>query len=397
MLPLMTGKQANRAFAVLPETRTTAWAPSHVAAISQQEIQQIPVIRAGDVVKAINDVDIWDSWPVQNADGSVASVGGRELWMALAAPFHQDTMQRHYYARIRLFERNESVWSDCGNLLPDGFSPGSREWSGSALYGGTDQTVTLFFTAAGRRDEATFTFEQRIFQTTGRVSMDGNRTSLVGWSQPVEAFAADGVIYMRADQSDGKIGEIKAFRDPAVFQDPQTGDFYILFAGSLGNSSSKHNGAIGLARANGQGFSGWTLLPPLITADELNNELERPHIVMHDGRYYLFWSTQQHVFAPAGPNGPTGLYGMVSENILGPYRPLNGTGLVAANPSEEPLQGYSWLVLDTLEVTSFIDFWGLEGRSADPGSSLVRHQFGGTFAPRFSLRLDGDRAEIVRP
>ena len=37
--------------------------------------------------------------------------------------------------------------------------------------------------------------------------------------------------------------------------------------------------------------------------------------------------------------------------------PLNGTGLVFANPDTAPKQAYSWLVLPDLQVTSFIDAW----------------------------------------
>ena len=130
--------------------------------------------------------------------------------------------------------------------------------------------------------------------------------------------------------------------------------------------------------------TGWRLMPPIISADTLNNELERPHVIRQDGRYYMFWSTLQHVFDPAGPTGPTGLYGMVSDNLLQGWQPLNGTGLVFANPREAVAQAYSWLVLPDLSVASFVDDW-------KPGAN---RSFGGTFAPFLRLKLRGDRALI---
>src|SRR5690606_13744006 len=117
-------------------------------------------------------------------------------------------------------------------------------------------------------------------------------------------------------------GTIKAFRDPAYFRDPNSGARFLFFAGSLARSTSAFNGVIGAA-VSGVAEAGWRLLPPILSADGLNNELERPHVVYHDGRYYLFWSTQGQVFDPAGPVGPTGLYGMVSDRLDGGWVPLN--------------------------------------------------------------------------
>jgi levansucrase len=46
----------------------------------------------------------------------------------------------------------------------------------------------------------------------------------------------------------------------------------------------------------------------------------------------------------------------VADDVLGPWRPLNGTGLVAANPEEAPFQTYSWWVDASLDVWGFIDY-----------------------------------------
>ena len=152
-----------------------------------------------------------------------------------------------------------------------------------------------------------------------------------------------------------------------------------------------HDGVVGLATRDG---FGWAIEAPLVDATGVNNELERPHIVVRDGLYYLFWSTQAKRFAP-GIGAPTGLYGMVADRLSGPWRPLNGSGLVAANPIEEPTQAYCWWVTGEGDVISFVDYWGLDGVPRGSDAAFRRAHFGGTAAPFFRLELKGDSARIA--
>jgi levansucrase len=329
---------------------------------------------------------------VQRRDGSVARFDGAELWMALSAPALPDPAKRHDLARIRLLVSKGGVYRDCGDLLPADHSPGSREWAGSAIVDDALSNVTLFFTAAGRRGDGARTFEQRLFETSGALFWKSGRPNFKSWSVPVESVVADVDHYVHTATDGGQPGHIKAFRDPAYFRDPADGREYLLFAASLKRSHNPWNGAVGAALRDG---GGWRLAPPILSADGVNNELERPHIVVKGGAYYLFWSTQRHMFARGGPAGPNGLYGMRGASMSGPWQPLNGSGLVAGNPKAEPYQTYSWLVLDTLEVVSFIDYWGLKGRSSGGDPDLLRSQFGGAPAPRFRLAIDGLSARIV--
>ena len=364
-----------------------SWTGDHVSAVCEAAAPRSAPIAGTDVVPVAPDLGIWDAWPLQRADGSPHLLpGARELWMALAAPRAADPDERHSCARIHLVLRDAAGWRHLGPAMPDGFSPGSREWSGSAVVDSAGQHVTLYFTAAGRRGERSITFEQRMFSAEAMLDLTGEDPRLGGWRALREIVEFDPRHYMTTVGGPGVVGQIKAFRDPAFFRDPACGQDYLFFAGSKAGSSSAFNGVIGLACADPSAPSGWTPLPPLISADTLNNELERPHAIFHDSRYYLFWSTQRHVFDPAGPTGPTGLYGMVSDTLLTGWRPINGTGLVLANPSQAPAQAYSWLVLPDLSVTSFVDDWH--------GSDM--RTFGGTFAPFLHLRIDGDRVSIER-
>lgn len=368
------------------------WAASDVALLDRRRPPDIPLITGADVTRLAAGRDFWDMWPVQRRDGSVARFNGAELWMALSAPALQDPAKRHDVARIRLLVSKGGGFRDFGNLLPAERSPGSREWAGSAFVDDDGDRVTLHFTATGRRGDRAATFEQRLFETTGSLTWTGGRPAFRSWTTPTESVVADGHFYVQTASDGGSPGRIKAFRDPSYFRDPKDGREYLLFSASLRQSENPWNGAIGVAVREGDR---WRLAPPLLSADGVNNELERPHIVFGAGAYYLFWSTQRHMFAPSGPSGPNGLYGMFAPSMAGPWRFLNGSGLVAGNPDLEPFQTYSWLVLDTFEVVSFIDYWGMKGRALVTEPHLLRSQFGGAPAPRFRLAINDFSAAVA--
>ena len=330
---------------------------------------------------------LWDMWPLQLADGSIAAIDGGSLWFVLAAPDRSDPALRHFEARIRLLHRKNEAWRDLGWALPQGDRSFEREWAGTAVL--KDAIVSLFFTAAGLASQPGG-YQQHLFEAHGILQPDG---LIVDWSAPRESLANSGEFYAVADQQEGELGKVTAFRDPAHFRDPADGQDYLLWTASLAGAASEYNGAVGIARRSGE--NGWELLPPLLHADGVNNELERAHMVFRGGHYYLFWATQASTFDPAGPVGPTGLYGMVSDQLFGDYEPLNGSGLVLANPRDEPAQTYSWHVTKELLVSSFVDHWGLKGRSLANDPGLAAQSFGGTPAPFVRLMLDGTKARIA--
>lgn len=368
---------------------TTAWTPAALAGLGAGDWPRAPAI-AGPLPRPLPGHDLWDYWPVQETDGRAAWLAGGRLIVALAAPWTADPEARHGVARLRLLHQRENDWRDLGWLLPDGFSPGSREWSGSTIIHADQRRLTLYFTAAGRRGEVSIGFEQRLFETAAPLAVVDGEIRVGDWTPPAELVAPDGVTYASDMAGGGAIGTIKAFRDPAWFRDPTTGREHITFAASLAGSASPWNGAVGHAVRDA---TGWQLQPPLLTADGLNNELERPHLVAHRGRLLLFWSTQAKVFAHPGPIGPTGLYGAVADSIAGPWRLLNGHGLVFGNPDTAPFQAYSWLVLPDLAVLSFADLVGLARPPIDVAQA--RAHFAGVPAPDLRLWVEGERAGLA--
>jgi levansucrase len=379
--------------------RPSAWRAEHVRAIGDLAPHTIAAIDPAALTPALPGVDLWDLWPLQNADGTTTLFDGWSIWFVLSAPVLPDPEMRHAVARIRLMAHRhgvgrDGIWRDGGNALPDGLNPGSREWAGSALFHPETGDVTLFYTVAGFKDEEQTSVAQRLFQTRGALTVTDGIPAITCWSTPVESFASDDHDYVLVNQREGAPGFIKGFRDPAHFRDPADGRTYILFTGSLKASTHTHNACIGIARAEDAALTQWTLLPPLISADTLNNEQERPLVIHRNGFYYLFWSTQRKVFAPDGPSGPNGIYGMVAEHLFGPWEPLNGTGLVACNPEHVPFQAYSWWVDNDLTVWGFADYAGVSREELIDDGAWRRDHFAGTPAPTFRLALDGRRGWV---
>lgn len=375
---------------------TTSWTSEHVASIGSDGASP-PVIVAGDL-RAVPGLDLWDPWPVRQVDGGIARHDGDELWVALSCPASGHPGERHDRARLRLLTLGAGGARDLGDLFPPGASLGSREWAGWAEHDPAAGTVEVLYTAAGRRGEPRPTFEQRIVGSRGILEHVAGSLRPGGFEQHDETIRADGSWYLVAAESVGEPGFIKAFRYPFVFRDQRTDDRHLLFTASDAQARSKFSGAIGHAVATGDGPADWRLAAPLLSADGVNNELERPHIVARDGLLYLFFSTQARTFAP-GLSGPTGLYGFVADDLIGPWVPLNGSGLVFRNPPSEPAQAYSWLVLDDLRVVSFVDSFAMGGRTPEQleaeGDVAVRAHFGGAIAPTVEIELDGDRAGLA--
>lgn len=374
------------------------WTPADLDRPAPPDVA-LPVLDAAATPRTLPGWDLWDPAPVRTPAGEPARIDGGELWQALSAPAAGDPGARHDIARLRLLAGAPGAWRDLGPLLPDGASLGSREWAASLVLDDDRGTLDVLYTAAGGRDGTLPRFTQRIVATSARAVRTGDGgLRLTDWTPHREVLGADGVLYDHTDADDGEPGFISAFRDPFPFRDPADGREWLLFAASAAGSASTFNGAVGLAAATGDG--GYRLAPPLLRADGVTTELERPHVVVHGGRHHLFISTQARTFAP-GVTGPTGLYGFVAPALAGPYRPLNGSGLVLRNPPAEPYQAYSWLVLPDLRVAAFVDMHSLGGRTPDDvtaaGPETARRHFGGTLAPFVRLRIDGDRAGPAGP
>ena len=100
----------------------------------------------------------------------------------------------------------------------------------------------------------------------------------------------------------------------------------------FGRSVSK--GQCRLAIATNPQLTEWKFLPPILSANCVDDQTERPQIYLKDGKYYLFTISHRTTMA-AGVDGPDGVYGFVGNGIRSDFLPLNGgSGLVLGNPTD---------------------------------------------------------------
>jgi len=379
----------------------SGWAREQAAGIERTNDTVAPVFYAPETDQ-MPHLHIWDTWFLRERDGRLAEVGGYRVCFSLTAPSDLLPGKRHDVANIRAFYSEDGrTWHDGGAVFESAL--GQRQWAGSALY--DDGEVYLFYTAAGIDEVQELTYTQRIVGAGGGTIDTSDGFELQGPWTHHELLSPDGERYEREDQSRAMI---YTFRDPWFFEDPETGETWLLFeanspvpegSDACGGDPAQQefNGSVGVARSPTGDPLEWELADPLLDAVGVNQELERPHIVYQDGLYYLFVSSHLHTFAP-GLGGFDALYGFVAKDLQGDYVPLNDSGLVVTNPENAPFQAYSWMAFphdDEVLVQSFFNYYDFAGATLDEIARLSEteqmRRFGGTLGP--TLRLTIERAE----
>jgi levansucrase len=358
-----------------------AWTRDHVNGIRLQPEVMAPAIPPDFPVMS-DEVWVWDTWPLTDLKMRPLRFDGWHVIFSLIAPREIDFDDRHAIASIGWFaSRDGRTWRYRGLATPSGTALGTRQWSGCAVLIG--ERVHLFYTASGDHgqddpDWATNDPVQRIALATATITTTPSDIALTGpqFTDSRIVAEADGHLYQTDEQARG--GQIiYGFRDPFVFVHNR--DIYMTFSGNRGGPGC-FTGNVGLARALNDRLERWQLLPPILHADGVNQQLERPHFVVRNGRHYLFFISHTETYAP-GLTGPDGLYGFVGDGLRSDYRPLNDSALVVANKLGRRPERYADYVMPNWFVEGFID--------------TVDGRFGGTLAPTLRLEVAGTRARVA--
>jgi levansucrase len=406
-----------------PEDDFTAnWTRADALKVRLDPTNTKPLIPA-DFPVMTNEAWVWDTWPLTRLDMKPVSYRGWHLIFSLVAPRNIGFDARHEVATIGyFFSRDGKSWQYGGEVFPGDTARGARQWAGSAVLVG-DQ-VQLFYTASGNNEDPQvpdpnwdLNANQRLARATARIRVDANGVFFAGqqFRNSTIVAEADGTYYQTEAQGryrqPGGAPNLMAFRDPFVFRDPNDDQVYMLFEGNIAGenpvagtktcgpaeigpvppghvtppNANLYEGAVGIARAQNANMSRWELLPPLLSAVCVNAQTERPHLVVHEGRYYLMTISHTFTYAP-GLTGPDGVYGFVGDSLRSDYQPLNASGLVLGNPPEQPFQAYSEYVMPNWLVEAFID------RVPLPGGG---ERSGGTLAPTLRLEVDGANTYMV--
>jgi levansucrase len=421
-LPMISDARAEQPQFTFPGSKLSIWTLAAASKMKLTPELTIPVFPTPD--RRFSDTyHLWDAWPVRNRAGAIATIDGRQIMISLSAPRGQFETKFYTRSKWRYWTRKAGEpWVYGGLVFADGDALGSRQWAGSTVYDETTGEIEFYYTAVGklrggkpsdvdtshRSGHPGFgrpptTQRMVLARATVRSSASGVTFEAIGSHRVI--LEADGRLYQTEDQYPAN-KVVYGMRDPWVFQHPETDRTCVLFTANTSYFDGASNGAVGLGcRTKDTATDGqpeWRLHEPILATAKVSAQLERPHLVRTVQGLYLFFSTHGFLFPSEIENGPKeGLFGFYAPTgkLNGPWLPLNGHGLVAGNPPAQPLQTYSYLVLPSLDVTSYLNKpVGLMAKFPDGADWL------GSPAPVFSLKLDrtrawiaGTREEQVRP
>lgn len=388
----------------------SVWTPQMVDSIAQDVHVTLPMM-----IHPLTPFDegtyVWDAWPIRTPDGAIAEFDGWVVMIGLSAEWQEviDSGYAFYtLSEWRYWYTRDGNWRPGGRVFTAEDGLGTRQWAGSTVYDPETQRVTFYYTAVGAPDAASLEADpaprtvsifneaigrpstvQRLASATASIAVTDQGVAFDNVGDHRILAEADGFWY---DTYDTYLAQdaVYGFRDPEYWRDPRTGAEHILFTANAGGQKGPYNGVIGLMTKDGED---WALRPPILLSEGVNSQLERPHVVTRDDGLYLFFSTHDFTFSPQH-RGPRGLYGFrsASGDITGLLKPVNGHGLVAANPESAPAQVYSFYVLPDGKVMSYLNIlWGFDKRPEYKGREMW-----GAPAPMFSLAFDGDTVIVAQ-
>jgi levansucrase len=308
----------------------------------------------------------------------------------------------------------------------------TEEWSGSATLT-SDGKVRLFYTDRDSWAPASGHYGKQTL-TTAQVNVsqpDAGTLKIDGVQDYKSIFDGDTKLYQTALQgfqaSDPSTNtwDNHTLRDPHYVED--NGHKYLVFEANTGTEDGYQgeeslynrayyggnkpffqaeldkllqspkkqtaelaNGALGMIELNDD-YTLKKVMKPLIASNTVTDEIERANIFKMNGKWYLFTDSRGSKMTIDGI-GPKDVYmlGFVSDSINGPYKPLNGSGLVL-NMNLDPKDvtwTYSHFAVpqangDNVVITSYITNRGLY---TDHHSS---------FAPSFLLNIKGSKTSVV--
>ena len=125
-----------------------------VPKFDESKIENISSAKGYDELGNLIDLDVWDTWPLQNADGTVANYNGYQIVFGLAGDPDRgwDTFVYMFYKKIG--DTGIDSWKNAGRVFKDSdkfksddpvLRNQAEEWSGSATFT-EDGKVRLFYT-----------------------------------------------------------------------------------------------------------------------------------------------------------------------------------------------------------------------------------------------------------
>lgn len=295
------------------------------------KIKNMPAAKTMDAQTGkVEDLEIWDSWPVQDAKtGYVSNWNGYQLVVGMMGV--PNTNDNHIYLLYNKYgDNNFNNWKNAGPIFVLG-TPVIQQWSGSATLN-KDGSIQLYYTKVDTSDNNTN--HQKIASATVYLNLekDQNKISIAHVDNDHIVFEGDGYHYQTYNQwkKTNKGADNIAMRDAHVIDD-KDGNRYLVFEASTGtenyqgadqiyqwlnyggtnkdnlgdffqilsNSDIKDrakwsNAAIGIIKLNNDTKNPGVekVYTPLISSPMVSDEIERPDVVRLGNKYYLFAATR---------------------------------------------------------------------------------------------------------
>lgn len=404
------------------------------------KIKNMPAAKTLDAQTGkVEDLEIWDSWPVQDAKtGYVSNWNGYQLVIGMMGV--PNTNDNHIYLLYNKYgDNNFNNWKNAGPIFGLG-TPVIQQWSGSATLN-KDGSVQLYYTKVDTSDNNTN--HQKLASATIYLNLEKaqDKISIAHVDNDHIVFEGDGYHYQTYDQwkKTNKGADNIAMRDAHVIDD-EDGNRYLVFEASTGtenyqganqiyqwvnyggtnkdnlgdffqilsNSDIKDrakwsNAAIGIIKLNNdtKNPSVEKVYTPLISSPMVSDEIERPDVVRLGNKYYLFAATRLNrgsnddawMAANKAVGDNVAMIGYVSDNLTHGYVPLNESGVVltASVPANWRTATYSYYAVpvegrdDQLLITSYITN---RGEVAGKGMHA-------TWAPSFLIQINPDNTTTV--
>ncbi|MEH7120580.1 glycoside hydrolase family 68 protein [Neobacillus vireti] len=420
----------------LPEQQKSA--QFQVPTFDESTIKNIPSAIKYDESGNKVELDVWDTWPLQNADGTVADYNGYQILFGLAGDPKKgsDTFIYMFYKKagdnsLDSWKNAGRVFKDSDKLVPNDsiLNHQAEEWSGSATLT-SDGKVRLFYTNRHPwAPEQGFYGKQTLTTAQINVSKPDAETLKIDGVQDFKSIydGGNGKLYQNVDQafSGGNYLDNHTLRDPHYVED--NGHKYLIFEANTGTetgyqgeqsffnkayyggstvffqaeknklmqSSSKEyaeiaNGSLGIIELNDD----YTLkkeMKPLIASNTVTDEIERANVFKLSGKWYLFTSSRgSKMFIDGIDKEDIYMLGYTADSLTGPYKPLNNTGLVLhqnLNPYNVTWT-YAHFAIPQVKGNNVV----ITSYMTNRGYFEDHHS---TFAPSFLLNIKGSKTSVV--
>ncbi|MDF2647713.1 MAG: glycoside hydrolase 68 family protein [Paenibacillus sp.] len=386
------------------------------------------------------EMDVWDTWPLQNSDGTVANYKGYQVVFGLAGDPKRGSDTFIYLFYKKEGDTSLNSWKNAGRVFKDSdkFVPNdsilnnqAEEWSGSATMT-SDGKVRLFYTNRHPWDsDRGFYGKQTLTTAQINVSQPNDDTLKVDGVEDFKSIydGNDGKIYQSVDStgfSKGDYNDNHTLRDPHYVE--ENGRKYLVFEANTGTETGYQgegslfnkayyggsnvffqaeknkllqspvkpfmeiaNGALGIIELNDD-YSFKKEMKPLLASNTVTDEIERANVFKLNGKWYLFTSSRgSKMFIDGIDKEDIYMLGYVSDSLNGTYKPLNDTGLVLhqdLNPYDITWN-YAHFAIpqvqgDNVVITSYM---------TNRGYFEDHHS---TFAPSFLMNIKGSKTSVVK-